>query len=61
VERPPVDAEGRNGKADEDYYKLFERWIEHPCRPESGGIVVDSTRSPEECLVDMLERIGASK
>jgi predicted kinase len=61
VERPPVDAEGGNRKAKEDYYKLFERWIEHPCRPENGGIVVDSRSSPEECLGFVLERIGVSK
>ena len=57
VERGPADA--TEGEGEEDGQKLFERWIEYPCRPEKGGIVVDSTKSPEECLGFVLERIEA--
>ena len=56
VQRGPVDA---RGSGEEDGYELFRRWIENPCRPDSGGIVVDSTKSPEECLAVVLERIEA--
>jgi predicted kinase len=55
---PDADAEG--GGSNEDCYKLFERWIEHPCRPESDAIIVDSAASPEKCLDSVLKQILSS-
>ncbi|KAE9380805.1 ABC transporter [Stipitochalara longipes BDJ] len=60
VSKPPIDAGGGSGKRDEDYCKLFEKWIEHPCRPEHDAIIVDSTKSPEECLEYVLKQIVTS-
>jgi predicted kinase len=52
---PPPDAEG--GGSNEDCHKLFQRWIKHPCRPESDAIIVDSTAGPEKCLDFILKQI----
>jgi hypothetical protein len=54
---PPPDADAEGGGSNEDCHKLFERWIEHPCRPESDAIIVDSAASPEKCLDFVLKRI----
>jgi predicted kinase len=58
VSLPPPDANGvrHNG----DHEALFKRWIEHPCRPERGAIIVDSTTSPEVCLAYVLKQIVSS-
>ena len=55
---PPPDAKG--GGSNEDGHELFQRWIEHPCRPESGAISVDSTASPGECLEYILKHTAPS-
>ena len=54
---PPPDADAEGGGSNEDCHKLFERWIEHPCRPESDAIIVDSAASPEKCLDFVLKQI----
>lgn len=46
--------------SDEDFSATFKRWMENACRPDDGGIVVDSTKSPEECVVYVLRRMGIS-
>ncbi|KAK3359511.1 P-loop containing nucleoside triphosphate hydrolase protein [Lasiosphaeria hispida] len=57
VHRPPSDATDTL----EDPVALFKRWVENPCRPEEGSdtriIIVDSTRGPEECREQIMERI----
>jgi predicted kinase len=55
VRLPPPDAEC--GGSNEDCHNLFQRWIEHPCRPECDAIIVDSTVSPEKCLDIVLKQI----
>jgi predicted kinase len=55
VNSPPPDAS--HTRHSEDYRALFKRWIENPCRPASGAIVVDSTSSPEKCLDYILKQI----
>lgn len=56
VSEGPVDGEGM--KSGDEERRRFRGWMERPCRPESGGIVTDSTRSPEECLDDVLKQLG---
>jgi predicted kinase len=58
VNSPPSDAGGADHS---DHVRaLFTRWIEHPCRPSSGIIVVDSTLSEEKCLEYILNQIVTS-
>jgi hypothetical protein len=52
---PPPDFEG--GGSNEDCHKLFQRWIEHPCRPECDIIIVNSTAGPEKFLDFVLMQI----
>lgn len=60
VMKPPPDASSAATHDEEGYRKLFKRWIEEPCRPESGCIVVDSRElSPEECAEIVLKDIGS--
>jgi predicted kinase len=55
VNYPPADNIGASHS--KDFGALFKEWIENPCRPARGAIVVDSTRSPEECLAYVLKQI----
>jgi predicted kinase len=55
---PPRDLNAAGSEADER--EKFKRWIDHPCRPESGAIFVNSTKSPEECLACILAEIVPS-
>jgi predicted kinase len=52
----PVDAiEARHSV---DYQTIFKRWIDHPFRPASNAILVNSsTSSPEECLAYALHQL----
>lgn len=55
VARPPVDAVAF-ATEDPDYEGLFRRWIERPCRPDTGAIVVETVvKRPEECVEYILE------
>ena len=49
-------------RAGEDARALFERWIDNPCRPQDGAVVVvvDSTGDPEELRDRILQRIRDS-
>jgi len=61
VEVPPVDAVAF-APEEVDYEALFRRWIEGPCRPKGGGIVVFTTRkSPEVCAKEIAEKIVGSE
>ena len=52
---PPDDASGvRYG---ENYRALFRRWIERPCRPADGAVVVGSSGGLEDCVECILTRI----
>lgn len=55
VSEPPPDAS--SAERSEDQHALFKKWVENPCRPDSGAIVVDSTANPEECLEHVLRQI----
>ena len=59
VTSAPIDAiEARHN---EDYRTVFKRWIEHPFRPASNAILVNSsTSSPEECLAYALHQLVPS-
>lgn len=53
----PIDAtETRHA---EDHRALFKRWIEHPVRPFTHSIIVDTSNSPEHCLEYTLNQIRA--
>lgn len=61
VARPPVDALAFAPERP-DYEGLFRRWIERSCRPEAGGIVVNTaSKKPEECVKEILEQIPELK
>ena len=55
VNKPPADA--TEARHNEDYRVMFQKWIEKPVRPATGAILVDSTRGPEKCVVNVLEQI----
>ncbi|ORY68867.1 uncharacterized protein BCR38DRAFT_334823 [Pseudomassariella vexata] len=56
VDRPPPDAMASSASHSID--ELFKKWIENPCRPVGDcAIIVDSTRSPEECLDTILKQM----
>jgi predicted kinase len=56
VDVPPPDAGVVGDK--EDKKVLFQRWFDNPSRPAGKAIVVDSSRTPEECVASILERLG---
>ncbi|KAH8901521.1 ABC transporter [Thozetella sp. PMI_491] len=51
----PSDAQGAG--SGEDALVSFKKWMESPVRPSSAALVVDSTRSPEECLDYILKQL----
>jgi hypothetical protein len=59
VQEGPVDVDGGD-----DGRRLFERWIEHPCRPDprdewvKGVVVFDATKSPGEALAAFFKQVG---
>lgn len=55
VDLHPDDASG--AQYSEDPRALFRKWVEYPCRPAGDTLVIDSTRSPEECLDYVLKQI----
>ncbi|KAL3421037.1 hypothetical protein PVAG01_07482 [Phlyctema vagabunda] len=56
VSQSPLDAPIlRHG---EDSHALFQRWIDHPCRPAGNTIIVDSTRCPKDCLDYTMMRLA---
>ena len=58
INEGPVDAIG--ARHIEDSRALFQRWIENPCRPASGVIVVDSTNSTGDSLEYVLKQLAIS-
>ncbi|TVY81004.1 hypothetical protein LSUE1_G005561 [Lachnellula suecica] len=55
VDAPPADY---NGPRDtESRRKLFMNWVENPCRPSGDVVLVNSTKTPEECLAYVLKSI----
>ena len=50
VRGPPTAGSGK-ARVDE---AIFRDWIANMQRPDSGGLVLDATRSPEECLAAAL-------
>ncbi|KAK6531948.1 hypothetical protein TWF694_003112 [Orbilia ellipsospora] len=56
VDRPPAAAVHGNC-ADQDSRALFQKWIDHPCRPQDNVIVVDSTANLETLRDDILGEI----
>jgi predicted kinase len=57
VDCPPAAASARGASSDEDSRALFEKWIEHPCRPEANVVTVDSTIDSEELRNQVLKQI----
>jgi len=55
VDAPSPDANDAHRNIDSR--ALFKRWIEHPVRPDSNAIVVDSTASPGDCLEYILKLV----
>lgn len=53
IDEPPVDA----GTGGEDQRDVLKRKMENPVRPAGGAIVVDSSRSTEECVEEILRQI----
>ncbi|KAF2429271.1 hypothetical protein EJ08DRAFT_735043 [Tothia fuscella] len=66
VDEPPPDAKGVKGAiqdGDEAAYRaLFMKWVENPCRPDQGVIVVESNggKSSQDCLEYVLEQLRGS-
>ncbi|KAK6343867.1 hypothetical protein TWF696_007521 [Orbilia brochopaga] len=60
VNRPPLDASSEPG-SEEASRALFRKWIDEPCRPLSGAIIVDSTQPPQEWLDSILKRVTAAQ
>jgi predicted kinase len=58
INEGPVDAIG--ARHIEDSRALFQRWIENPCRPASGVIVVNSTNSVGDSLEYVLKQLAIS-
>jgi predicted kinase len=58
IDRPSVDAIDAHYHLDSE--ALFKKWVEHPRRPATNVIVVDSTQSPEQCLKYIQKQIGHS-
>ena len=57
IDSPPAAASARGARSDEDSRALFEKWIEHPCRPEANIVTVNSTIDKEELLNQVLKQI----
>jgi predicted kinase len=55
---PPSDA-NRSATHDQ-YHAQFKKWIENPCRPAEGAIIVDSTSNQEDCLEHVLRQLVLS-
>lgn len=51
-------APGTSAAHEEKYRELFKERIKNPLRPQRGVIVVDATRSSEECLRDVIEQLS---
>jgi hypothetical protein len=56
VNIPPPDASTLLG-TNFNHRVQYKNWMENPCRPICNAIVVDSTRSLQECLGYVLEQI----
>jgi predicted kinase len=58
VDCPPAAAASACGaRSDEDSRALFEKWIEHPCRPGANVVIVDSTIDLEELRDQVLKQV----
>lgn len=55
IDAPPADVGEGEGV---DHREVLRRKMENPVHPASGAIVVDSSRSTEECVEEILKRIG---
>ncbi|CUS11820.1 unnamed protein product, partial [Tuber aestivum] len=55
VDCPPAATHG--ARAGQDSRALFQKWIDHPCRPHDNAVVVDSTRNLETLRDDVLKQI----
>ncbi|KAI9675067.1 MAG: hypothetical protein M1817_001474 [Caeruleum heppii] len=57
VDCPPAAA-AHGDRAVQDSRALFRTWIENPCRPEDGAVIVDSTGNPEMLRDFILKQIA---
>ncbi|KAG4429984.1 hypothetical protein IFR05_014534 [Cadophora sp. M221] len=55
VDCPPAAA--HSACADQDSHALFQKWIEHPCRPQDNIIILDSTGNLEVLRDVVLKQI----
>ncbi|KAK0124043.1 hypothetical protein ONS95_009028 [Cadophora gregata] len=55
VDCPPAAA--RSTRADQDSHALFQKWIDHPCRPQDNVIIVDATGNLDALRDDVLRQI----
>lgn len=55
VECPPAAA--HSSGADQDSHALFQKWIDHPCRPQENAIILDATGNLETLQDDVIKQI----
>jgi hypothetical protein len=59
IEEGPADVDGG-----QDQRKLFEKWIQGPCRPQesdervTGVVILDAMKNMEDNLVETLKQMG---
>lgn len=56
IENAPPDAPQSSRKSERE---IFQAWMEKACRPGNNAIIIDSTRSSDECLRAALDGIGS--
>ncbi|KAF3901470.1 hypothetical protein ABW21_db0208682 [Orbilia brochopaga] len=60
VNCPPPDVS--SGPSSEEASRaLFRKWIEEPCRPPNGAIIVDSVQPPKDWLDSILKKISPTQ
>ncbi|KAJ3941207.1 uncharacterized protein N0V96_009086 [Colletotrichum fioriniae] len=52
----PTDRDAAHGS--EDKNAPFQKWLNDPSRPKENVIVVDTSKSPDDCLKQILKAIG---
>lgn len=52
----PTDRDAAHGS--EDKNAPFQKWLDDPSRPKENVIVVDTSKSPDDCLKQILKAIG---